>query len=279
MEQTKWQYITYNQTKKLSICKERFLLYRQPLGKLSVFIRELNPEDAGMYTFGVDQSQSHAIKMEVRNDTCCKGPKIVKAYPGDNVTISCGYPEELKTKHMFFYKLESPSITELIHTIGILSQADRFSMSDDRSAKVVSVTISDVRESDGGVYYCGVKDKQQSRYSLFTEIQLHITGSPCLSNKRDTQNTDKISQPDCDYEEIKDPEPSENCETTPIYVIVQVPTNPSDSINTVYATAQLPTIPPDPPNTVYASAQLPTIPSAPQALCTQLLLSTEFSEP
>ncbi|KAK1803139.1 hypothetical protein P4O66_021667 [Electrophorus voltai] len=243
------------------------------------------------------------------SDTCCKGPKIVKAYPGDNVTISCGYPEELKTKHMFFYKLESPSITELIHTIGILSQADRFSMSDDRSAKVVSVTISDVRESDGGVYYCGVKDKQQSRYSLFTEIQLHITGpsviitgcvplllivgsalvykikcynmqgSPCLSNKRDTQNTDKISQPDCDYEEIKDPEPSENCETTPIYVIVQVPTNPSDSINTVYATAQLPTIPTDPPNTVYASAQLPTIPSAPQALCTQLLLSTEFSEP
>uniref|UniRef100_A0AAY5EE64 Ig-like domain-containing protein n=1 Tax=Electrophorus electricus TaxID=8005 RepID=A0AAY5EE64_ELEEL len=230
----------------------------------------------------------------------------VKAYPGDNVTISCGYPEELKTKHMFFYKLESPSITELIHTIGILSQADRFSMSDDRSAKVVSVTISDVRESDGGVYYCGVKDKQQSRYSLFTEIQLHITGeihepftivyvmiiyfsSASIYRNISTAISSnegyficlfpQISQPDCDYEEIKDPEPSENCETTPIYVIVQVPTNPSDSINTVYATAQLPTIPPDPPNTVYASAQLPTIPSAPQALCTQLLLSTEFSEP
>ncbi|RXN03983.1 CMRF35-like molecule 8 [Labeo rohita] len=69
----------------------------------------------------------------------------------------------------------------------------------------------------------------------------------------------------CDYEEIKDAQkqlptnPSDSSNT--VYATAHLPTNPSDSSNTVYATAQLPTNPSDSSNTVYATAQLPTNPS------------------
>uniref|UniRef100_A0A8C1UD35 Ig-like domain-containing protein n=1 Tax=Cyprinus carpio TaxID=7962 RepID=A0A8C1UD35_CYPCA len=67
------------------------------------------------------------------------------------------------------------------------------------------------------------------------------------------------------YDEIKDTHkklptnPSDSSNT--VYATPQLPTNPSDSSNTVYATAQLPTNPSDSSNTVYATAQLPTNPS------------------
>uniref|UniRef100_A0A9J8A1P0 Ig-like domain-containing protein n=1 Tax=Cyprinus carpio carpio TaxID=630221 RepID=A0A9J8A1P0_CYPCA len=57
-----------------------------------------------------------------------------------------------------------------------------------------------------------------------------------------------VSHTGYDYDEIKDTHK-------------KLPTNPSDSSNTVYATPQLPTNPSDSSNTVYATPQLPTNPS------------------
>ncbi len=75
----------------------------------------------------------------------------------------------------------------------------------------------------------------------------------------------QVSHTGCDYEEIKDTHkqlptnPSDSSNT--IYATAQLPTNPSDSSNNIYATAQLPTNPSDSSNTIYATAQLPTNPS------------------
>jgi len=55
----------------------------------------------------------------------------------------------------------------------------------------------------------------------------------------------QVSHTGCDYEEIKDTHK-------------QLPTNPSDSCNTVYATAQLPTNPSDSPHCVYATVEQAT---------------------
>lgn len=57
-------------------------------------------------------------------------------------------------------------------------QNGRFSISDDKSAKVLRVNLSDVREADGVFYLFGVWNKNGSvgYYSYFTEIQLHVTG-------------------------------------------------------------------------------------------------------
>ncbi len=55
----------------------------------------------------------------------------------------------------------------------------------------------------------------------------------------------QVSYTGCDYEEIKDTHK-------------QLPTNPSDSSNTIYATAQLPTNPSDSSYTVYTTVQKAT---------------------
>ena len=104
----------------------------------------------------------------------------MKTYLAENATIECKYPDIFEENDKVFFKLENRSITEIINTgkESQKEQKDRFSISEDRSSKVVSVRISDVTEDDGGVYYCGVWKKEQSDgyYSLYTEIQLQVTG-------------------------------------------------------------------------------------------------------
>ncbi|KAL6482307.1 hypothetical protein MHYP_G00103870 [Metynnis hypsauchen] len=161
----------------------RFSLHETREGKFTVWIRDLTPRDAATYEFGVKEENSNKskkIELKVEKD-CCGGRKVLNVYLGENVTVECKYPDLFEENDKVFFKLENRSITEIINT-GKQSQkvqSSRFSFSEDRSSKVFSVRISDVREEDGGVYYCGVWKKQQpdSFYSLYTEIQLQATGS------------------------------------------------------------------------------------------------------
>ncbi|KAL7852002.1 hypothetical protein SRHO_G00177870 [Serrasalmus rhombeus] len=103
--------------------------------------------------------------------------QTVAGYLGETVTISCSYPEEFESHTKYFYKRDGHLIpmTDTTET-----QRGRFSISDDRRSKVLSVRISDVREADGGVYYCGVWNKGESvsYQSFYTEIQLQVTETP-----------------------------------------------------------------------------------------------------
>ncbi|KAL7851939.1 hypothetical protein SRHO_G00177240 [Serrasalmus rhombeus] len=59
------------------------------------------------------------------------------------------------------------------------SLKDRVSVSEDRSSRVLNVNISDVREDDGGLYYCvAVAGGTLLSYVFFSkEIQLQVIGS------------------------------------------------------------------------------------------------------
>lgn len=99
------------------------------------------------------------------------------------MTISCSYPAAFETHTKFFYKQYRDSLTHVIYTSGTGQQQEgRFSASDDRRKKVLSVSISDVRKDDGGVYSCAVWDRKDSvgYYSHFTEIHVHVTGETDL---------------------------------------------------------------------------------------------------
>ncbi|KAL6482383.1 hypothetical protein MHYP_G00104630 [Metynnis hypsauchen] len=137
--------------------------------------RNLSLQDAGSYQCGETGVWGQTVNLKVNSDPCCLGPNTVPGYLGENVTISCSYPEEFKRNTKFFFKQNSQRFTEKIRNSE--TQRGRFSISDDRSSKVVSVRISDVREDDGGVYFCGVNDGEQqfSYYSLYSETQLQIT--------------------------------------------------------------------------------------------------------
>ncbi|KAL7845191.1 hypothetical protein AOLI_G00233830 [Acnodon oligacanthus] len=109
-------------------------------------------------------------------DPCCSGPNTVAGYLGETVTISFLYPEEFERKTKYLFKQAGFTFTEVIRSTE--TQRGRFSISEDRSSSVLRLAVRDVREDDGGVYYCGVGFEGDSvgYYSLYTETQLQVTG-------------------------------------------------------------------------------------------------------
>ncbi|XP_026777207.3 uncharacterized protein LOC113530967 isoform X1 [Pangasianodon hypophthalmus] len=164
---------------------ERFMLYKNTEGFLTAFIRKLKPQDAGMYRMGAGTQRYTDVTLKVVNDSCCAGPKIMNAYRGQNTSIICNYPAVYERDYKYIMKLDNDSVfNKAILDNGSKSQNSRFSISDDSSAKVLSVNISDVREADDGVYLCVGYNRADSvqYFSYFTEIQLHVraalTASP-----------------------------------------------------------------------------------------------------
>ncbi|KAG9262825.1 hypothetical protein AMEX_G24731, partial [Astyanax mexicanus] len=145
-------------------------------GFLTVIYRDLSLEDTGVYQCGETGERHETLNLNVKSDKCCSGLKTVTCNLGETVTISCSYPEEFKEKSKFISRLNGLDFTEIAHTSD--PSTGRFSISEDRMSRVVSMRISDVREGDEGVYYCGVLgDRGAVSYDIFfTKIYLQITG-------------------------------------------------------------------------------------------------------
>ncbi|KAL7852038.1 hypothetical protein SRHO_G00178230 [Serrasalmus rhombeus] len=173
--------IINDQSGSKSFYEGRFSLNENTEGKFTVWIKDLKPEDAAKYEFGVKEEKSSKkkeIELKVEKD-CCGGTAAVNTYLGENVTVECKYPDLFEENDKVFFKLENRSFTEISNT-GKPSpkvQRGRFSISEDRSSKAFSLRISNMTEDDGGVYFCGVWKSQQSDgyYSLYTQIQLQVT--------------------------------------------------------------------------------------------------------
>ncbi|KAG9262814.1 polymeric immunoglobulin receptor-like, partial [Astyanax mexicanus] len=217
-------------------------------GGLMVIYRDLSVEDAGLYQCGETGVWSHTVNLKVKKDPCCLGPKTVSGYAGETTTISFSYPEEFQTENKLPYKLDGQILSSLIKTN--LSQKGRFSISDNRRSRVISVRISGMREEDGGVYYCAVGDggNELGYYSLFSEIHLQVSGSSIIFiiiisvsicvvllliggltlifYKLRCSRTPGTT--DADYE--NDPPGSQNIRMGPVYQRLNPNTNQSDSV-------------------------------------------------
>ncbi|XP_053499572.1 uncharacterized protein LOC128619418 isoform X2 [Ictalurus furcatus] len=137
---------------------KRFLLYRNTGGSFLVLIRKLKPQDAGTYRIGVEDQSNSTVNLKVRNDASYGAPKIMNANLGQNITITCNYPGEYAKNN--------------------------------KSAKVLSVSLSDVKEADGIFYLFGVWNGGGTirYYSYFAEIQLHVTGSYITASPAPREN-------------------------------------------------------------------------------------------
>ncbi|KAL7851980.1 hypothetical protein SRHO_G00177650 [Serrasalmus rhombeus] len=144
---------------------------------LQVIYRNLSLQDAGSYQCGEAGVWNQDVNLKVNENPCCLGPKSVSGYLGETVTISCSYPEEFKRDIKYLFKQAGQYFTPVMDTTA--TQRGRFSISDDRRSAVVSMRISEVREADGGVYYCAVWTGigSVSYYSFYTETQLRVTAS------------------------------------------------------------------------------------------------------
>ncbi|XP_037399244.1 polymeric immunoglobulin receptor-like [Pygocentrus nattereri] len=171
--------MVHTQTQKSNkwVQQNRLYLYEESRKEFTVLYRNLSSQDAGSYQCGETGVWSNEMNLIVNSDPCCTGPRIITADVGETASISCPFPKMFETNTKYFYKMNGPDYTQLIDTTK--TQRDRFSISEDRSAAVLSVRISDVSEDDGGVYFCAVQVQGDSvrYYSLYTEIQLQVTES------------------------------------------------------------------------------------------------------
>ncbi|XP_046726130.1 polymeric immunoglobulin receptor-like isoform X4 [Silurus meridionalis] len=167
------------ETKRHQVQDGRFMLYSNTGKHFLVLIRKLKPQDAGTYRFGLGNQNNSTVNLKVYNSAFCGVPKILNAYLGQNITITCKYPGEYESNNKYIDSVDDNNLIKNILNTNTNSQNGRFSITDDKSAKVLSVNISNVTETDEVFYLLGVwnGDGAVRYYTYFAEIQLHIKAS------------------------------------------------------------------------------------------------------
>ncbi|XP_016418138.1 CMRF35-like molecule 1 [Sinocyclocheilus rhinocerous] len=142
----------------------------------TVTITDLRTEDQGKYWCGVKTGfGSYDYKREIYLEI--KHVSRVSGVTGEHLKITCRYESELKDNVKIICKASSTSLCEK-SAIKVSSEKhtatdERFSLTDNKTARIFTVTITDLRTEDQGKYWCGVKTGFGS-YDYKREIYLEI---------------------------------------------------------------------------------------------------------
>ncbi|XP_073764037.1 polymeric immunoglobulin receptor-like isoform X2 [Danio rerio] len=103
----------------------------------------------------------------------------VTGYSGGGVTITCKYDEGYETYVKYFCKGQWSECTDRIRTgtKDTWVQSGRFSLYDDTTAAVFTVTIRDLTEEDSDMYYCGTDI--YGKVDSATEVNLKVITAAC----------------------------------------------------------------------------------------------------
>uniref|UniRef100_A0A9J7XMN0 Ig-like domain-containing protein n=1 Tax=Cyprinus carpio carpio TaxID=630221 RepID=A0A9J7XMN0_CYPCA len=174
-------------------------------GVLMVFFRELKAADAGTYRCGVkesDYTESFTeLQLSVKHDAKYPNSMTESVYLGEEVNISCQFPEEHK---VHFCKEDDNHICQNISS----SKVTEMSGSSERNEeRVVTVSISNVSVRDAGVYWCGAetRDTYLTFISLTTKIQLNLMMA--LIVRHEGESAEII----CPYDSIYKSKPKSLC--------------------------------------------------------------------
>ncbi|XP_026061522.1 CMRF35-like molecule 3 [Carassius auratus] len=98
----------------------------------------------------------------------------VRGYSGGGVSITCRYDRKYTDNGKYFCRGEWSTCSKLIKTDEKNKWVDsgRFSLFDDTTAAVFTVTFRDLSEQDSGTYWCGVKIFLSE--DLYTEVNLIV---------------------------------------------------------------------------------------------------------
>ncbi|XP_067296747.1 CMRF35-like molecule 8 [Pseudorasbora parva] len=107
----------------------------------------------------------------------------VKGYSGGRVTIKCKYDEIYKTNGKYLCRNVPLIICSDIIKTDIKDKwahSGRFSLYDDTSSAVLTVSIRDLRQEDSDTYYCGTDIS--IGLDLYTEVKLKVITDPELTS-------------------------------------------------------------------------------------------------
>ncbi|KAK3574513.1 hypothetical protein QTP86_008564 [Hemibagrus guttatus] len=106
---------------------------------------------------------------------------------GGHLTLSCKYPESLRSNPKFLCKrLQNGacSYKDSVKQSRKYVNKGKFSLYDDRAKQTFSVSVRGVTEQDSGEYWCGAEADWTSNHGYrvyFTRINLTVTGFPASS--------------------------------------------------------------------------------------------------
>ncbi|CAM4449628.1 unnamed protein product [Leuciscus chuanchicus] len=115
---------------------------------------------------------------------------------GETATFSCEYSQNHINDPKIIFKEGKDSIEMIYNTS---KKKERFSVSDDRQNKLMTVRITAVTPDDGGVYLCGVWIREQSySYFIINTVHLHVIDSCCGASKTVNVNSTETAF-SCEY--------------------------------------------------------------------------------
>ncbi|XP_039503551.1 CMRF35-like molecule 3 isoform X5 [Pimephales promelas] len=86
-----------------------------------------------------------------------RAPQTITGFRGERVDIRCSYESGYESYSKYFCKGDCLLSSDIMVKSGSPAEDERFSLTDDTTARVFTVTITDLRTEDQGQYWCAVE--------------------------------------------------------------------------------------------------------------------------
>ncbi|KAI5089712.1 CMRF35-like molecule 3 [Silurus meridionalis] len=140
------------------------------------------------YQWNVERRASKVCEQELHQAAGSDAVTTVTGYRGRSVQIKCHYESGYEENNKYLCRGECPgwpSIKDIPVQSGSPAEDTRFSLYDDTTARIFTVTITDLRAEDANTYWCVV---QQKGPNIYTELQLLVVDDSSSSSVSTSTN-------------------------------------------------------------------------------------------
>ncbi|XP_072546878.1 uncharacterized protein [Salminus brasiliensis] len=255
-----------------------------------VLMTELTVDDSGRYQCGVEKGSNTTVNLEIKEDPLYEKSISVIGRIGEDVNISCKYPQSHRTEFKFLCKRENSdrcNSKAYVKQSGKWIDKGKFSVCDGEEQLTFTVTFNNLTVEDFGEYWCAAESdwKSDNGYKVYFQ-QINLTVSALSApitvvcvillllllligllffiltrRKRNKMHAPTLSpnqSTQVSSNSHRGPPAASDYEEIKDTRLIST----SDSgASTVYSTVRPPTDPSHPSHTTYGNVQLPTRPS------------------